>query len=241
MNPFSIYTAKTDDSKLRRACLECDLVDMCFPKGVATSDRLHMKSKVFRAGPYYHGELVFRKGDRFFAIYAVREGSVKNVFSERNGRERIIGFNFPGEVFGFEAIANGVYPNDCVALETTTLCALPFDAVQEFSLRYPHIFSEFIRLMSREMLSQTECGLAAGAKKRLAAFLLSASMRLKNKNTDPDCITLSMTRQDIAYHLGIAPETLSRLFADMEKNHVLAVQGKSVQFLNRKRLEALID
>lgn len=164
---------------------------------------------------------------------------MKSVVTDPIGRERVVGFHFPGDAFGFEAISIGRHQSDCIALELTSLCALSYGAMQEFALRYPSLYAELIDLMSREMSRQRAVGAAVSAKERLAAFLLSLTERLAKVDAYIDEVELRMTRQDIAFYLGMAPETLSRLFAELESRQIITVRGKKICFLDRARLESI--
>src|SRR3546814_6283632 len=76
---------------------------------------LHML--VEHVGPLHAGEHVFRVGDPFEAIAAVRAGTVKTYVVDRDGREHVLGFHFPGEVIGLDAIDGDTYPCNAVALD----------------------------------------------------------------------------------------------------------------------------
>lgn len=227
-------------SKLRNACSECSLVDICFPTSVSAPDQLRLKSAVRKLGPYRRGEYVFHCSDRFFAIYAVREGSLKRVITDRAGRECVVNFLFKDDVFGFDAISTGLHSSDCIALEPTSLCALPYSAVQDFAQDYPKIYAEIIRLMSGEIMRRSRSSSAYGAKERTAAFLLALANRLRKASACINEIDVKMTRQDIAFYLAMAPETLSRILAEFETREIIKTDGKKISILDRAQLESMV-
>lgn len=228
-------------SELRSGCSDCSLVDICFPLSVTASNQLLLKRAVRQLGPYRRGEHVYRQGDPFFAIYAVRKGSLKRVVTDRGGRECVVSFLFKDDVFGLDAISTGIHVSDCVALERTLLCALPYGAVQTFAKHHPNLYAEIIRLMSSEILRLSRTTSAYGAKERTAAFLLALANRLGGKAACVNEVEVQMKRQDIAFYLAMAPETLSRILSDFETRKIIETKGKKITILNRARLESLVQ
>jgi|TARA_B100000315_G_C14595411_1_gene598728 CRP/FNR family transcriptional regulator len=189
------------------------------------------------------GENIYRAGDDFRGLYAVKSGSLKIIVSPPDGAEQIIGFSMPGELFGFDGIDDG-HTCTAVALERTTLCELPLDAVAEVSREVPSLHRELYRVMAREIsVDQSMLLLLARrtAEDRLAAFLLSLSKRFADRGFSQTDFTLSMSRHDIANYLGLAAETVSRLFSRLSETGLLTVHGRKIHIQDINALRRRVD
>jgi len=185
------------------------------------------------------GDVLFREGDPFEAIAAVRAGTVKTCVTDRDGNEHVQGFHFPGEVIGLNAIDGHLYPCDAVALDTVMLCRFSFPKISVLAARVPGLQRELFRLLSRDI---GRAALLAGdwtADQRVAAFLVGMSRRLSARGFSAVRFQLTMARTDIANYLRLAPETVSRVLRRMQDDGLLAVERRDVSLLDRDRIEAL--
>ena len=78
------------------------------------------------------------------------------------------------------------------------------------------------------------------AEARLASVLLTLSERFATRGFSANDFNLSMSRGDIANMLGLAVETVSRLFSHFQEEGLIKVERKHVQILDKDRLAALI-
>ena len=72
------------------------------------------------------GETLYRAGDKFDAIYAVRSGFFKTVCVEPGGAEVVLAFPMGGDLVGLDGLDSGRYPADVVALDTSHVAVLQF-------------------------------------------------------------------------------------------------------------------
>jgi len=120
-------------NQIRQACSGCSLRQLCLPYGVAENDLDQLEQIVSRRKPVAAGHALFHQGEKLGALYAVRSGSVKTHALSRDGNEQITGFHFPGELVGLDALSADVHGCTATTLETTTLCAIPFDRLDELA------------------------------------------------------------------------------------------------------------
>jgi CRP/FNR family transcriptional regulator len=196
---------------------------------------------VEHVGPLAAGSHIFRAGDAFNAIAAVREGTVKTWRVDRDGREQVLGFHLPGEVIGLSAIDGERYPCNADALETVQLCRFSFTKVATLATRLPGLQRELFRLLSRDITHAERLAADLPADARLAGFLLDLSTRMSKAEVKVDRLRLSMPRADIANYLRLAPETVSRLFRRFRDDLLLRVRGREVEITDRHRLRKLAD
>lgn len=226
----------------RVQCEDCSLYGICLPRKLDKKSAEDLASAITRRHPGDRGQHLYRMGDPFTAIYAVRSGAVKTYRIDANGNEQICGFHLPGELVGLDAIVSGKATNNARLLNTTGVCEIRFDRLEKLMASTNELRQELTRLMSREIANaQWQLGLLGNrrAEERLAGFLCHLSQRLHRRGYSGCRFILPMSRRDIGAFLGLTTETVSRLFTRFQKDGLLEVQGKSVELLDRKRLSKL--
>jgi CRP/FNR family transcriptional regulator len=232
-------------SKIKMACQSCSLYQLCLPLGLHGEDLDRLEHIIKRSHPALKkNESPFHQGDRFHAIYAIRSGSVKTYTVADDGSEQITGFYLPGELVGLDAISEDCHPCTAKALETTSYCEIPFNLLEELSGELPSLRHQLLKIMSKEITHDANLLMLLGKKtadERLASLLLSLSARFKNRGFSETEFNLSMSRNDIANYLGLAVETVSRLFTRFQDHGLIRVEGKFVQILKLDDLKASIS
>ena len=221
------------------ACQECSLNEICLPVGIENEDMEQLDAIIDRKRPLARGEHLFQIGDHFRSVYAVRSGSLKTYATSEDGQEQIMGFHLPGELVGLDAIANDVHPLAAKALETTSICEIPFDSFESLSNQLPSLQRQMLRVMSQEIYNDEQNMLTLGqrsAEQRLAAFLISLSNRYRRRGFSSTQFNLTMSRGDIGNYLGLALETVSRLFTRFQSEGLLKVERRNIELIDRQRL-----
>lgn len=225
------------------ACGECSLHRLCLPLGIDRNDLGHLDRIVSRRRPpLRRGEYLFHAGDPFRCVYVIRAGSLKTCASSREGEEQVTGFYLPGELVGLDAIAGGVHPCNACALETTAVCEIGYGDLEALSTKIPGLQRQLLRLMSCEILRDQNMMVLLGrmpAEERLATLLLNISTRFEQRGFSPWEFRLSMSRHDIGSYLGLAVETVSRLFSRLQAEGLLDVQRKQVRIRDAEGLYRL--
>ena len=228
-----------DDGDELSFCSTCAFSQACLSQGMDKTALMDLHVLVEHVGPLHAGEHVFREGDPFTAIAAVRTGTVKTYHIDRDGHEQVLGFHLPGEVIGLNAIHDDRYPCNAVALDTVMLCRFSFPKIALLAQRLPNLQQHLFRLMSRDI---GVASLFAGdntADERMAAFLVGLSRRLAARGFSARRFQLTMSRTDIANYLRQAPATVSRVLRCFEKDGVLHIKQRDVEIVDMPRLEAL--
>jgi CRP/FNR family transcriptional regulator len=224
---------------LKAACQECSLNGICLSLGLSESDMKSLAGAIKSRRRLKKGEYVSRMGDPFRALYAISSGSTKTCEIAADGGVQITAFHLPGELLGLDAISAERYPSDIVALETTDLCELPFERLEALALEVPGLQHQLFRIMSREVLEEEKLLLMLGrmsAEERLAAFLLNFSKRHQQLGSSATELRLPMSRQDLGDYLGLALETVSRLFSRFQEEGLIRVQGRQIKLHNLAKL-----
>lgn len=231
-----------DEGKLRHSkasCSTCNLVEFCLPMGLKPHELERMDGLVTRSDSLHEGDHLFRVGDPFKAVYAVRAGSFKTHCVDAEGREHVLGFHYTGELLGLEAIHPGRHLCNAVALETAAVCILPYGELNDLAGEIEGLRSQFIKLMSKDLAGSAALAGDFTAEERLAAFLVGLSRRFQNRGLSAREFNLSMSRRDIANYLRLAPETVTRVLTRFEKDDIIAVERRTVQLLDLLKLHNL--
>ena len=227
----SLETRKSGIPRNNALCSSCRLSGTCVPQGLDKDDVEKLETLVKRLRPMRRGEHIFRAGDRFQSVYAVRSGSVKVYRFNSDFEEQIIGFYLPGEVFGFNSIEQEKYICSAVALEASSFCAFSFSRVEEVCHSMPGLQHRMFRLMSKEIASGNDMitsHCSKDARQKVATFLLSLSNRFQHQGYSAREFRLVMSRREIGLYLGMALETISRTLSRMQRDNLITVDGKSV-------------
>lgn len=231
-------------ASLKAACGDCTLRDLCLPLGLNESDLRALESTVKGRRALKKGEFLYRAGDPFRALFAIRGGSTKTCEIAADGSVQITGFHLSGELLGIDAISSEKHPCDVVALEPTEICEMPFDKLEALASQIPGLQHQLFRIMSREIMDEEAQLLMLGrmkAEERLAAFLLSFSKRFQRLGLSPTELRLPMSRQDLGDYLGLALETVSRLFSRFQEDGLISVHGRNLRLLNVLRLKDVTE
>lgn len=228
---------------LKVKCQECSLRELCFTHGMNDDELSHMDAVVEQIKPLHKNDFLYRDGDKATAIFAVRSGCVKTVTESADGDEQIVGFHLAGELLGLDGFADGVFTCNAVALETSSVCELPLLQLEALCLEMPALQRQMRRIIGKEINAEHKQMLLLGkmnAEERLASFLLSLSSRMLERHWKESEFNLGMPRQDIANYLGMAVETVSRLFASFQNAGVIAVDRRHITIRDMARLKAMV-
>ena len=239
MSPFK----HIDIDHLKVSCSQCSLRELCFPHGMNENELSSLDTIVEQTKPLHKNDYLYHEGDEALAIYAVRSGCVKTVTESVNGDEQIVGFHMAGELLGLDGFAEGKHTCHAIALETSSVCELPLLRLEDLCHQIPGLQRQMRRIMGKEISTDHKQLLLLGkmsSEERLASFLLSLSNRMEERNWKVDEFNLGMPRQDIANYLGMAVETVSRLFASFQNDGIITVDRRRIAILDMARLKAMI-
>lgn len=243
LNSMTLHKAKT---KTRGACApiscnDCGIFQLCYSVGGDT-DLSALDTLVKNRKTIKRGEFLFRPGEPARTFFAIRSGSIKTFTLADDGAVQVIGFYFTGEVLGLDAIATGRYNCAAVALETTSVCEVPFGLVGELSRSIPDLQYSMMQILGNEIHHCHELMMLLGkksAEERLSTFLLDMSSRLEKRNFSPTQFNLSMSRSDIGNYLGMAEETVCRVFTRFQNEELITTRRRQITLNDSGRIKAI--
>ncbi len=223
-------------------CGECRLGDLCLPISLLRTDINQLDQIVQRGRPLQKQDALYDAGHTFKSVYAVRSGAFKTLSLSADGEEQITGFYLPGEIIGLDGIATGLHTNSAVALETSSVCEIPFDRFEELSSKIPTLQRRLLQIMGNEIASDHELISLLSkntADEKLAFLLLSISERNHRRGLSPVEFHLPMSRSDIGNFLGLTIETVSRVLGRFHSTGLILLDKKHVHIQDLSKLKQL--
>ena len=230
-------------TSLKAACSQCNLRELCLPFGLSEKEISKLDNVVGARRKLKRGQHLYRAGNPFEAIYAIKTGFFKTDVLLEDGRDQVTGFQMAGEILGMDGIGTEIHSCNAVALEDSEVCVIPFAQLEQLSSEIFALQHHFHKVMSREIVRDHGVMTLLGtmrAEERLAAFLLNLSQRFTARGYSPQEFHLRMTREEIGSYLGLKLETVSRAFSRFQEEGLIAVQQKHVRIIDIGGLKALL-
>ncbi len=237
-------TKPTKMDAFKVACSSCNLRELCLPVGMSKPQLEQLDSLVATRRSVKRGEALFRAGDAFQSLYAVRTGFFKTCVASEDGREQVTGFQMAGEQLGLDGISTDRHACDAVALEDSQVCLIPYDRLEDLSREFTDLQHQFHKIMSREIVRDQGVMLLLGsmrAEERPAVFLLNLTQRLHARGFSASALVLRMTREEIGSYLGLKLETVSRTFSKFQEEGLLEVKQRDIRILDNEGLRKLVN
>ena len=225
-------------AKFRTRCGTCNLRELCLPCGLQAQEMARLDELVYTRKRVKRAETLYRSGESFDSLYAVRSGFFKSAVVLEDGRDQVTGFHMAGEIVGMDGIGTGRHAADVIALEDSEVCVIPYSRLEEVGLQ-----RQLHKVMSRELVRDQGVMMLLGtmrAEERLAAFLLNLSQRFVARGYSSQEFHLRMTRDEIGSYLGLSLETVSRLFSRFQTEELIAVQQKHIRILDTQGLRKVM-
>lgn len=229
---------------LKAACSSCNLRELCLPVGMSNEQLARLDGMIAARRTVHRGETLFRAGDSFQSLYAVRAGFFKTCVSSEDGRDQVTGFQMAGELLGLDGIGTDRHTCDAVALEDSVVCVIPYHELEHVSQEVQDLQRVFHKIMSREIVRDHGVMLLLGsmrAEERLAAFLMNLTQRLHIRGYSQTALILRMTREEIGSYLGLKLETVSRTFSKFQDEGILEVKQRDIRILDHDALRRLVN
>jgi len=229
--------------QLKTVCSTCSLRELCLPMGLSPDEIDRLDHLVYTRKKIKKGESLYRAGDPFMALRAVRTGFFKSTMTLEDGRDQVTGFHMAGEVIGMDGIGTDSHTVSLVALEDSEVCVIPFGRLEELTHEVRSLQNQFHKLMSRELVRDQGLMMMLGtmrAEERVAAFLLNLSQRFGARGYSPNEFTLRMTREELGSFLGLKLETVSRIFSKFQEQGLVEVQQKRIRIHEVNALKKML-
>lgn len=222
-------------------CANCPVLKTSLFQDLS-GDQIQSLGCVFRPARYRRNQILFFEGGIAQHLFALHSGLVKMVKTLDNGKDRITGVLFPGELFGLESLTDVSYPLTAVALRDCDICAAPRDDFSAYLRTNPDIAIGMVRFLvgklERVRTQVTDMSFK-DARMKLATFLLSLVTSDTPAENGTVNLTLPLSRQEISEVLELSPETISRTLSSFRREQLLVARGRRMTIQNRDGLAAV--
>jgi CRP/FNR family nitrogen fixation transcriptional regulator len=184
------------------------------------------------------GEELFAEGDEADFFYRVVSGAIRTCKLLSDGRRQIDAFHLAGDIFGMET--GSEYRFSAEAVGDAQVVAYRRCGLETLAARDPSLGNQVVASMMRSLERAQDHMLLLGrktAQEKIASFLLDIARRV----SEGDTFELPMQRSDIADHLGLTIETVSRTLSDFARKHYIALMSssRSMTLCNKAALRQL--
>ncbi len=233
MHTKKIVNHKRTENK----CRDCRMASQCLPSKLSSDTLKKIPSLDFKAHVLEPGEHLIRQGEASHCLFAIRAGVLKSYTTLDNGREFVMGFHLPPDLFGWEAIDQQQRTVSIVALDYSNVCEIPISALNALYKEAPEIQSQLLQLVARRIAQDNLALMRSTAEQRVADFILQLSKHYAELGQSYELCNLLMTHQDIANYLRITPETVSRMLHSLQKKGIINVKRRSIYLNDINRLK----
>lgn len=224
----------------QRSCATCmaRVLAIC---GDLAPDELSQVERLLTRVKLEPGDTLYYEGDPGDFIYTINEGMMKLYKLMADGRRQVTGFHFMGDFLGLSS-ENG-YGCSAEAVTTVHLCRFPVHRLEQMTETYPSIEKRLFSRLCAELDRAQDQLLVVGRKtalERISSFLIAISNKAVGSKDSQGRLSLKMTRNDIADHLGLTTETVSRSFTQLRKSGAISSERDGrIVILDHDRLEDL--
>jgi CRP-like cAMP-binding protein len=187
------------------------------------------------------GATIFSEGEDAHFVYAVADGIVRVSRHTTQGRRQVLALMLPGDVFGLPD--TGIYLNTAEVACPATLYRLPWIDLRDLMLREPGLQLSLLVKVAYDFREAQRRILILGQHntyQRLASLMLDLIQHPAFYEEETGCLTIPLTRFDIADYLGMAPETVARGFARLERESLIKrVSSRQIRILNADGLHQM--
>lgn len=230
---------------LAPACAQCAVRNSSLCASLPV-DALNGLNRISVRRKLQRGQSYVLEGDDALSYANVVKGFAKLVRSAADGRAQIVGLLFPSDFLGLNTSATGtdVALYSIEAATDLELCTFPRDPFHRLVQQHPQLEADILKRTFDELQVAREWMVVLGrktAKERVASFLLHVARRMLGCGCFTGAVfDLPLNRAEIADHIGLTLETVSRQISQLRKAGVLEMTGtRQVDFLDMERLEEI--
>tara|TARA_B110000240_G_C13503742_1_gene455061 strand:+ start:2054 stop:2785 length:732 start_codon:yes stop_codon:yes gene_type:complete len=184
---------------------------------------------------FHRRDNLFSAGDHFEGIYVLCSGSAKAFITSRNGEEHITKFLYPGDMLGMDGFYGKMHTQTVRFLETSSVCLIKESEINSLIKTSTDFRDGLLQSMSHRLACDSAmmmCLSTCSSEQKTAMFLQGLSIGFSERGLSGTEFMLSMTRTDIANYLGMAIETVSRVFANLQQRKIIEVELRYLTILD---------
>nr|WP_297348368.1 helix-turn-helix domain-containing protein [uncultured Glaciecola sp.] len=206
------------------------------------------KSGNYTLGPshrvYHTRQTLISVGDEFEGLYILRSGSAKAVINSADGEEYITKFFYPGDILGVDGFDQHIHMHNVLFLETSSVCFIKESDLNDLVRNQDDFRHSLLKAISHTLTcdsSMLMCLSSYSSEQKVAHFILERADHFACLGLSGTQFRLSMSRTDIANYLGMALETVSRIFAGFQLKKLVSVSNRQLSILDITALSHILS
>lgn len=226
-------------------CKECCLKGLCVARLFIDNDAemALFQNLVSCNHAFQRGKHLRRSDTNTPMLGIIKSGSAKTEMVSVSGERQIAGFHLPSDLFGWGLAHEQTTAASAsvIFLEASRVCLIPFSAVPTDNIQ--HLLHALVSRLDHEIVRQQSLLMAVNhysPEQLIAMFLLDLARTCRKFGKNKQFLHLSMPRSDVANYLGLATETVCRVFTRLEQAGLILVKGKNIQLNDFSRLSDLL-
>ena len=229
-----------DQSKTR--CAVCKIRSYSFCRCLP-EEKLKVFSEISKERDFKDKETIFLQQDNATNLYNITKGNVKIYRLLSDGRIQIIGFLYPGDFFG--SYKKGKYNYSAESIGEVRACVFKQESLDSYLEKNMNLAKELLHMTSHELtLAQDRMGVLGkmNAHERVAKFIINISEQRARIGWQNNPVSLPMSRQDIAYYLGLTLETVSREITRFKTSNLIKLMSSKQLFIvDKEKLSSICN
>ena len=204
---------------------------------------LEIAEQALRTLVYRPGQTIFEAGESGHALYLIRSGRVKIAHCNLDGKEKVLAYLNPGEIFGEMSLVDEEPRSaTATAVDEVTLHALYLEEYWGLVRRYPRVAHNLARIIARrlrEMNHEVEVLTFEEARGRIAYALLKLHRHRFGEPTARGR-RMSLTHRELADLAGTSRETATRVLNQFHERGLVHAGPRTIELLDTRGLENVL-
>ena len=189
------------------------------------------------------GSIVYREGQRIKGFYCLQNGIVKIYKTGFDGKEQIVRFARPGDIFGYRSvISNEPACSTTRVLEEATLCQVPTEILINLIKTNGSFAVELMKLTCKE-LGEANSYLTDIAQKTVKERLAEILVQLESEfgSDEKGILKIALTREELSNVVGTATESIIRLLSEFRTKGLIELNGRKIKILDKPGLKHIAN
>lgn len=191
------------------------------------------------------GACFFRQGQESDSFFVLLSGRIKVVQTTRDGRDVVIRYVHPNELFGcVAAFEEDLYPGTSEAIEDCVALAWDRKTTEKLLKDFPPVALNAMRLLGtrvRELQDRNRELATERVEQRVARALIRLVRQAGRKVADGVLIDFSIRRQDLAEMTGTTLYTVSRILSEWKENGMIRAERRKITVLSPHGLAKIAE
>lgn len=214
----------------------CSLKSSALKKNLVPEVQRQLDDLLSLETRYKNGDYIFSAREQLAYIAEVTSGVLKAVIKHSNGKESITGFYLPGEIVGLDGICASEHAYHIVSVGASSVNLIDYDKLMHVAWQSNVLQEQFIKAISANSNNLLLRLQNQTAESKIASFLLDMSVRNHVDGIPASQYDLLIPRKDVANYLGLAAETVSRVFQSFQSHRLLDTNNKKVILLDKDKI-----